>query len=211
MKLHFHPYTASSRRVLLFLGEKGLELPRVFVDVKGSEHFTDAYRRKNPAGTVPLLELDDGTFLSESVAICRYLELLHPDPPLFGVTPKEQAVVEMWQRRVELEGLLPCFDTFRNRDPVFDGRARAGWAAGLPRIPELVQRTPILLGRLLGWIDDELAEHPWVAGERFSIPDITLWVALDVALRLSVVAARTLPSHVADWKARVAQRPAFAG
>ncbi len=208
MKLYTHPRTASSRRVRLFVAEKRLTIPEVRVDLASHENWGSEYRAKNPAGTVPMLELDDGTHLAETVAICRYLELTHPEPPLFGSSPREQAVVEMWQRRVELEGLLPCFDVFRNRDPALDGQARPGWSEGMARIPALVDRGPILLGRLLGWLGDPLAAAPYVAGDRFSIADITLWVTLVVAdfLALDI----DLPASVADWKRRVAERPAIA-
>ncbi len=209
MKLHTHPRTASSRRVRLFVAEKGLVIPEVRVDLATHENWTAAYRAKNPAGTVPMLELDDGTYLAETVAICRYLELTHPEPALFGTSPREQALVEMWQRRVELDGLLPCFDVFRNRNPDLDGQARPGWSDGMARIPALVDRAPILLGRLVGWLGEELSTHPYLAGDHFSIADITLWVTLMIADALAVDIG-PLPEPVAAWKTRVGARPAIA-
>jgi glutathione S-transferase len=207
MKLYTNPRAASPRRVAHFLREKGLEIPTVVVDLAAGEQLSEAYLRKNPAGTVPLLELDDGTCLAETVAICRYLELTHPEPPLFGTSAREQALVEMWQRRVELEGLLPCFDLYRNRNSSFEGRGRAGWNAGMPIIPALADRTPILLRRLVGWLAAPLAEALYLAGDRFSIADITLWITLTVADRLGVDVGE-LSAPVQAWRERVLARPA---
>lgn len=209
MRLHTHPRTASSRRVRLFVAEKGLTIPEVRVDLEAHENWTAEFRAKNPHGTVPVLELDDGTFIAETIAICRYLELTHPEPPLLGTTPREQALVEMWQRRVELEGLLPCFDVFRNRDSTLDGQARPGWADGMARIPALVDRAPMLVRRLLGWLDDQLSHAPHVAGDRFSVADITLWVTIDIAERLAVDTG-ALPASVIAWRERIGARPAIA-
>lgn len=208
MKLHTHPRTASARRVRLFVAEKGLEIPEVRVDLDAGEHYTPAYRAKNPAGTVPMLELDDGTYLAETVAICRYLELTHPEPVLFGSSPREQALVEMWQRRVELEGLLPCFDAYRNRNPAFDGKGRPGWSEGMAIIPELVDRAPILVRRLFGWLDARLGEVPYLAGDRFSIADITLWVTVQITERLKLDVGE-LPAPLTAWRQLVGARPAI--
>ena len=112
MKLYDLKTGTNTRRVRIFLAEKGLKLPTVEVDMMKGENKSPDYLAKNPMGTMPLLELDDGTVLAESVAICRYIEELHPEPPLFGTTPLERAQIEMWNRRMELELLRPITDNF---------------------------------------------------------------------------------------------------
>src|SRR6478672_7108666 len=112
MRLYDLKTGTNTRRVRIFLAEKGLKLPTVEVDMLKGENKDPEYLSKNPMGTMPLLELDDGTQLAESVAICRYVEELHPDPPLFGTTPIKRALIEMWNRRMELELLLPIIDNF---------------------------------------------------------------------------------------------------
>jgi glutathione S-transferase len=112
MKLYDLRTGTNTRRVRIFLAEKGVKLPIVEVDMMKGENKSPDYLAKNPMGTMPLLELDDGTQLAESVAICRYIEELHPEPPLFGATPIERALIEMWNRRMELELLIPIIDNF---------------------------------------------------------------------------------------------------
>ena len=113
MKLHESP-SPNARRVHVFMAEKGIELERAAVDIRGGENLSEAYLAKNPGGRVPMLELDDGTCIGESVAICRYLEGLHPEPNLFGEGPLETAQVEMWQRRAELNFMFEVAGAFRN-------------------------------------------------------------------------------------------------
>ena len=113
MKLHESP-SPNARRVHIFMAEKGIDCERVTVDIRGGENISADYLAKNPGGRVPMLELDDGTFIGESIAICRYLEGLHPQPCLFGDTPLSSAQIEMWQRRVELNLLMDVAGAFRN-------------------------------------------------------------------------------------------------
>jgi glutathione S-transferase len=119
--IHVRPGT-NTRRVRIFLAEKGVKLPTVEVDMMKGENKSPDYLSKNPMGTMPLLELDDGTQLAESVAICRYLEELHPEPPLFGTTPIERALIEMWNRRMELELLRPITDNFLHASAFYKER-----------------------------------------------------------------------------------------
>jgi len=123
MKLHEAATTPNCRRVRIFLAEKGIEIPVVPVDVGKAENRQDAFRKKNPMGRVPVLELDDGTFIAESVAICRYFEQLQPEPALMGGDDAEEAArIEMWQRRMELEITVPIMQVFRNTHPYFADR-----------------------------------------------------------------------------------------
>ena len=121
MKLHESP-SPNARRVTVFMAEKGIECETVSVDIRAGENIQSDYLKKNPAGRVPVLELDDGTFISESMAICRYLEAIRPEPNLFGSTAIEVANVEMWQRRVELNLFLEIAGAFRNITGFFKDR-----------------------------------------------------------------------------------------
>lgn len=122
MKLYDLKAGTNPRRVRIFLAEKGITLPRVEVDMMKGENKSPGYLAKNPMGTMPLLELDDGTLIAESVAICRYFGELHPQPPLFGSTAVERALVEMWNRRMELEILAPITANFIHLSPFWEGR-----------------------------------------------------------------------------------------
>jgi len=133
MRLYDLKTGTNTRRVRIFLAEKGLKLPTVEVDMLKGENKDPEYLSKNPMGTMPLLELDDGTQLAESVAICRYVEELHPDPPLFGTTPIKRALIEMWNRRMELELLIPIIDNFVHSSAFYKERPLAGSGYCAPR------------------------------------------------------------------------------
>jgi glutathione S-transferase len=126
MKLYDYTMAPNPRRVRIFIAEKGLDIENIAVDLGAKAQMEDAYRAKNPELLVPALELDDGTIIGESMAICRYLEEVHPEPPLLGRTAIEKATVEMWQRRMEMNGLAAVAEAFRNTVPGFAGRAIAG-------------------------------------------------------------------------------------
>ncbi len=124
MKLYDTSYAPNPRRVRIYLAEKGIEVPKVQVDLMKGEHRQEAYRKIAPNSRVPALQLDDGTVILESIAICRYFETLHPDPPLMGADAKDSAIVEMWQRRMEWELMLPMVLTFRNTHPAMAEREK---------------------------------------------------------------------------------------
>ncbi len=153
---------------------------------------------KNPLGKVPVLELDDGTHLSETVAICRYLEGTHPTPPLMGVDPSDAAVVEMWQRRMEFEVAIPIMQCFQNTHDYFKGRITQ-----VPDYGEVCRATAL---ERLAWLDQVLGEREFVAGERYSIADITLLVGIDFG---RVVRLRIPPEHknLTRWHEAVSSRP----
>lgn len=203
----------SGLRVDVYLAEKGLtdRVERVSVDLRGREHLEDRFAELNPTRTVPVLELEDGTCIGESIAICRYFEALEPEPPLFGTDAKDQALVEMWNRRIELDGLRQAFDVLRNRAPAFDDRALPGWAEGIPRIEALADRAEKVLARLLTWLDPPLSDHDFVAGDRFSVADITLWVTVRTATRIGLFGEDELEPPLRDWWERVSARPSVAG
>jgi len=172
MKLYDSVRAPNPRRVRIFLKEKGIEIPTVTVDLAAFEHREAAYARVNALRRTPALELDDGTVITESVAICRYVEELHPEPVLFGRTPLEKALVEMWNRRAELELFVPITHTFRHGHP---GMAKhevpqiAAWAE--------VNRPKIIEG--LALLNEQLSKTPFLAGDVFSIADITALCAID--------------------------------
>jgi glutathione S-transferase len=199
MKLYEAARAPSPRRVRIFLAEKGISLPTQQVDLGALEQFSDAYAAVNPFRQVPVLELDDGTRITESVAICRYLDELHPAPPLFGTTALERAKVEMWTRRLDLLLYTPIAQVFRHTSPGMAEREK----------PQIAEWAEVNRGRVaddLRVIDGELGDQPFITGERFSIADISGLMALDFlrAARLTVPEELT---RVRRWHAALASRP----
>jgi glutathione S-transferase len=206
MKLYDFSLAPNPRRVRMFLAEKGIDVPLVSVNTREREQFADWFKAINSACTVPVLELDDGTRISESVAICRYFEEIQPEPPLFGTGAKERALVEMWNRRVEIEGLQPIADVIRNSAPMFEDRAIAGIPSGVPQIPALVERGKASIARFFETIDRRLGEAQYLAGDSFSIADITVFIGIGFAARAEI----TIPEACANatrWLADVGARP----
>jgi len=198
MKIYESHNAPNPRRVRIFLAEKGIQVPYEEVDIVKAVNREDEFRKKNPLSTVPVLELDDGTFISESVAICRYFEEVQPLPPLFGADAKQRALVEMWNRLMEFNILQPIADAFRQRHDFFKGRIRQ-----LAEYAE-VQRLNAEDG--LDWLDRELAARRFIAGEQFSIADITAVVAIDFG-RVSKIAIKPDQLNLARWHAEVSARP----
>lgn len=206
MKLYDFALAPNPRRVRMFLAEKGIEVPSVQINTREAEQFSDAFRKVNPRCTVPALELDDGTVLTESVAICRYFEETHPEPSLLGRSPTEKAVVDMWNRRVEIECYGPAAEVVRNSLEMFKDRGIAGMPSGVPQIPALAERGRASFARFLESTDAHLASNRFLAGANFSIADITAFIAIDFAKRgdLQVPAER---ANVLRWQSEVAARP----
>lgn len=205
MKLYDYPPAPNPRRVRIFLAEKGIEVPTEAVDLRQGAQLSEAFRRINPQCVVPYLVLDDGTGISESIAICRYFEAMQPDPPLFGKTPLEQALVEMWSRRAEFEGLLAVADALRNSAPAFKNRALPG-ADDFAQIPALVERGQRRTKRFFDVLEERLAHSTFLAGDFFSVADITAFVTVDFAGWIKL----TLPeTHInaRRWYETVRARP----
>ena len=198
MKLHEFAQAPNPRRVRVFLAEKGIEVPTVQVDISAKENLGDAFRALNPVGTVPVLELDDGTCIAESVAICRYFEALHPDPPLMGTDAKDQGVVEMWQRRMEIQVFNNITGCFRNTNDFFKGRIEQ-----VPEWGELCKRRAF---DELAWLDGELASREFIAGDRYTIADVTALCAIDFGRPSKI---RIDPEHknLTRWHEAVSSRP----
>lgn len=188
------------------MAEKGIDIPRVQVNLRERQQFAPEFVKTNPNCTVPVLELDDGTCISESVAICRYFEEFKPEPQLMGVGAKEQALVEMWNRRVEFEGYLALADVLRNTHPMFAERGLPGVPGGVPQIPALGERGRATVNRLFTKLDVQLAHNEFIAGPRFSIADITALVSVDFASRAQLSIPEEL-SKLHRWYRSVAARP----
>ena len=202
MLLYDAPLAPNPRRVRIFIAEKGLKIATRTVDLMALEHKQPDFARVNPLAAVPALELDDGAVLTESVAICRYLESLAPQPPLFGETPREQAFVEMWQRRMEFSLFLPVALAFRHSHPRLA-------ALENPQFPDFAEAQRPRAVEAMRFLDRELAGRAFVAGDRFTIADITAYVALELTRLARVEIPADLP-HLARWRAGTATRPSVA-
>ncbi len=205
MKLYEFKAAPNPRRVRIFLAEKGIDVPTVQIDLQNREQHTPEFLARNPMGGVPCLELDDGSHISESVAICHYFEGLQPEPRLMGAMPEEAARIEMWNRRMELVGMAAAGEAFRNSVPAFADRALPG-VDPVAQIPDLAQRGLERLPRFYERLDEGLAKTPYVAGESYSIADITALVAIDFAGWIKIQPDESLV-NIADWYGRVSSRP----
>lgn len=178
MKLYDYGRAPNARRVRMFAAEKGIELEMIDVDLGTREQMSDEFKAINPRLQVPALLLDDGTLLTESVAICRYLEETHPEPPLFGAGALGKATVELWHRRMELEGMQPTAEAVRNSVEFFANRALSG-PADFEQIPALAERGLKRIDLFHELLDERLGESTYVAGDSFSIADMAALIALD--------------------------------
>jgi glutathione S-transferase len=172
MKLFDGGLAPNPRRVRVFLAEKSINIPLVTVDMEAMGHKSSEITSRNPLQRLPVLELDDGTIITESVAICRYFEELYPEPLLMGIDALDRAIVEMWSRRMELNLLFPVGHAFRHLHP-----AMKEWE--VPQVPEWGEANKPKVIDVLSWLDNELAGREFVAGERFTIADITAMIAID--------------------------------
>lgn len=202
MKLVEFLRTPNSRRVRIFLAEKGIKIPTEQVDLGKLEHKKAGFSELNPLQRVPVLVMDDGFCLSESVAICRYFEEIQPDPPLMGRDAREQAIVEMWQRRMELGYLYAVMHTFRHTHPHMA-------ALEVPQVAEWGEANRPRVLEMLEFLDAELASRPFVAGDRFSIADITALVASDFMKPAKIERPESL-TNLARWYDAVSSRPSAA-
>ena len=208
MKFYDCKTAPSPRRVRIFLAEKGIDIDTVQVDLASGEQLGEAFRRINPDCVVPALELDDGSCISEVLAICQYFEELQPDPPLMGRTPEERARVTMWNAKVEQQGLLAMADAFRNAAKGLKGRAMTG-PEPYEQIPELAERGRQRVIQFIRRLDDHLADSTYLAGDDFSIADISAMVMIDFARWIKL----DIPddaSNVLRWYGEVSARPGAA-
>lgn len=202
MKLFDGGRAPNPRRVRVFLAEKGIEVPVVTVDMGAMEHRSEQVRSRNPLQSLPVLELDDGTILTETVAICRYFEEIQPAPPLFGKGAVGKALVEMWQRRVELELFMRVAHAFRHIHP-----AMKEWE--VPQIPEWGEANKPKVTKFLHFLDGELANREFIAGDAYTIADITGLIAIDF-MKPARIALPDDCVHVRRWYEAVSARPSAA-
>ncbi|MEX0956191.1 MAG: glutathione S-transferase [Rhizobiaceae bacterium] len=199
MKLYDGGRAPNPRRVRVFLAEKGIDVPLVSVDMSALGHKAPEIEALNPLMRLPVLVLDDGTVLTESVAICRYFEEMHPEPPLFGTGALGRAQVEMWQRRMELNLMMPVAQAFRHIHP-----AMKEWE--VPQIPEWGEANKPKALEFLAVFDRDLADRPFVAGDGFSIADITGMIAIDFMKPARLVVPEEC-TNVLRWYSSLKARP----
>ncbi len=198
----------SPRRARIVLAEKGIAHEVRQVDLGTAEQLSDAYRRINPACTVPALVLDDGAVLTDNAGIAAWAEAVQPDPPLLGTTPTENAAVASWNSKIEGECFMAIAEVLRNTSKGMVDRALPG-PNNYPQIPELAERGRARLIHFLDRFEEHMHGRDWVATDSFSLADITAGVALDFAGWIKVDVGEGRPA-VAKWREKLAQRPSFA-
>lgn len=199
MKLYDTPLAPNPRRVRVFLAEKGIDIPKVTIDLGKMEQKSESYAAVNPRQRTPALELDDGSILCESVAICRYIEALHPEPNLFGRTAKEIGEIEMWSRRAELNLLSTIASAFRHLHP----------AMAAMEVPQVKEWGEVNKGRIvdeLAFLDRQLKGRDFICCDRFTNADITAMIGVDF-LKPTRVAVPDELAELKRWHAAVAARP----
>ncbi|MEP3630061.1 MAG: glutathione S-transferase family protein [Hyphomicrobiales bacterium] len=201
MRLYEDPRTPNSLRVQYFLSEKGVDVERVTLDINSHDHKSVEFAEKNPKMRVSVLELDDGTFISESMAICRYFEELHPKPSLFGDSAKEKALIEMWSRRAELGLMSVVASVFRHTHPSMA-------TLEVPQISEWAEANRGKISEELEMYDHALADRQFIAGDAFSVADITLFVAANF-MRVTKRRVDDSTPNLLDWFERISAREAF--
>lgn len=202
MKLYESKVAPNARRVRMFLAEKGLldQVDYIELDLQGGDNISAEFRKKNPLAKIPVLELDDGTYLSESIAICRYFEALHPETPLMGVTPLEQATIEMWQRRCEIYFMNIIGMGFQHTTGFFADR--------MTPVKEWGEECVKGAGKFFKLLDAQLANHQYVAGDVFSVADITAVVSIDFARVIKLRMPEDM-ENLKRWYDEIQQRPSI--
>ncbi len=199
MKLYDSGRAPNPRRTRIFLAEKGISVPTEQVDMMAMQHKTPEYAAINPLQRMPALVLDDGTIITESIAICRYFDALQPEPPLFGVGAKEIALVEMWNRRCELNLLFPVAHVFRHSHPAMR-------ELEVPQVPAWAEANKPRVAEFLKILDGQLKSNPFVTGRHFSVADVTALCAIDFMKPAKI----PMPDGLANlkrWHADVSARP----
>jgi glutathione S-transferase len=199
MRLYSATRAPNGRRTEMFLAEKGIELPITRIDLASHEHKGAAFTALNPVQRIPVLELDDGAVITESIAICRYFEALRPEPALFGRTPLEKGQVEMWNRRLELEFYFSVQYAFRHLHPGMAGHQ-------VPQIAAWGEHNKERALAFLNIVEAQLADRPFICGEAFTVADITGFVALEFCKPARIAVPDSL-SAVKRWHAAISSRP----
>ena len=197
MKLWSAAVAPNPRRVEIYLMEKGIEVETENVDLGAKANYEPEFVAKNPLARVPVLELDDGTFLAESKAICRYFEETHPEPPLLGSDIQERALIEMWDRRMESELMGNITGAFRHLHPYWDGRIEQ-----IPAYGEICKKNA---EDRMAWLDGELADRNYIAGDRFTLADITAICAFGIG-RVAKIRIPEELKNLTEWNERMSAR-----
>jgi glutathione S-transferase len=198
MKLYTTAVAPNPRRVSIFLAEKRIDIPVEELNLGNLENLAPDFVAKNPMGRVPVLEMDDGTYLAESLAICRYFEETQPEPPLFGVGAQNKAEVEMWNRRMEFEVLGMISQCFRNTHPYWEGK--------IPQVKEHGELCRTTVMQRMEWLDSELADREFIAGNRFTVADITAHTGFALG-RIPKIRIAEDQKNLQRWYDDVAARP----
>lgn len=207
MKLYIWALAPNPRRAKIYVAEKGIDIEVIDAGNPDTPALADWYVDRFPHRRVPILELDDGDWIGEAPAICRYLEAQFPDPPLLmGRDSKEIALVEMWDRIAEWEGLIAVSEVFRNTHKAFVGRGLAGYDRDIPQIPELAERGSFRLGLFYDKLNEQLADKEFVVGDAFTLADITALCAIDFAIFRKLPIPESCP-NVIRWHEAVSARP----
>lgn len=199
MLLYHDPRAPNPRRVRIFLAEKNVAYETIEVLIAQGAHLTDEFRRKNPLSLLPVLELEDGRVLRESMAICRYVEEMHPEPNLCGNDAWERAQIEMWNRHAELELLWPIAQVFRN--------SHKFWVGRIKQAPDFAEVMREQLTTRFDWLDTELAKRQFMASDRFTVADITALCAIDFGKVSEIRINPETHPNLSAWYRRVNERP----
>ena len=205
MKLYDCQMAPNPRRVRVFLAEKGVDIPKTEVGIIEGENLKPEYLAVNPRGLLPTLELDDGNRIDETIAICRYIEETQPEPNLMGRDALEKAQIESWQRHMEFDGLNPTGEMFRNSFDPFKNRGLPG-LENVQAIPELAARGKAGVERFYERLEQRLSQSTYIAGERYTIADITALCVVDFAsfAKMGIPEANT---NTKRWHTDVSSRP----
>jgi glutathione S-transferase len=199
MKIYDCSWAPNPRRLRMFLSEKGLVIPYEHVELARKENRTPEFLAINPAGTVPVLQLDDGSYLAETDAIARYLETLHPEPNLMGRDVSERAVIEMWERRMEFNLFWTIARAFYHLNPAAAGHVK--------QIREYGDSQVAAAQEQLAWLNDQMRGKEFIAGPRFTIADITAFAGIEFGIAMAGIKLDPSLQELTRWHRAIASRP----
>ena len=206
MKLYTFAPAANALRVEMFLREKKLKLETISVNVREDELFKEPYNSMNPFNCIPFLELENGTIITETISICRYLDEQSNSSKLFGNDTEERAIIDMWNRRIELDGFLPLLHSVRNKTSFFKGKVVPGTRTSITQSPEIVERGIEMFDILLNRIEPHLSKNKFLLGDKFSIADITGHFMFNLSNMLKIDFGQKY-ENVHRWKSDLEKRP----
>ena len=206
MKLYTFAPAANALRVEMFLREKELKLETISVNVREDELFKEPYNSMNPFNCIPFLELENGTIITETISICRYLDEQSNSSKLFGNDTEERAIIDMWNRRIELDGFLPLLHSVRNKTSFFKGKVVPGTRTSITQSPEIVERGIEMFDILLNRIEPHLSKNKFLIGDKFSIADITGHFMFNLSNMLKIDYGQKY-KNVYRWKSDLEKRP----